>query len=297
MDAALVRAFLAAADDRPPDGSGIARVRAGLEILGRPDVRLLVAALRGPGAPVVARYARRILEAAGAPTGRPDDPLDDTLFAWAGTEAASAAYSLGASRPDLGELTRAEVTLLLGVTAVAASSRRVVLLVDGSPIDTPTLFDAVTADVLALGGPVGLLAAVLGEVPRGRPVVIVPAPPGSSARIAKDPEGPENPEDPEDAMESNDAIGRMDRYEEIDPIAADRGLALVRAGREFAVIRREGVIDVTVAGETYVGLAAAAGDDPWQVAAGVATALAIATRGIRMRPEWVARGVAAAAAE
>jgi len=291
VDAALVRAFLAAADDRPPDGSGIARVRAGLEILGRPDVRLLVAALRGPGAPVVARYARRVLEAAGAPTGRPDDPLNDTLFAWAGTEAASAAYSLGASRPDLGELTRAEVTLLLGVTAVAASSRRVVLLVDGSPIDTPTLFDAVTADVLALGGPVGLIAAALGGVPRGRPVVIVPAPPGTSARISKDPEGPE------DSLESHDAIGRMDRYEEIDPIAADRGLALVRAGREFSVIRREGVIDVTVAGETYVGLAAAAGDDPWQVAAGVATALAIATRGIRMRPEWVARGVAAAAAE
>jgi len=285
VDAALVRAFLAAADDRPPDAAGIARVRAGLEILGRPDVRLLVAAVRGPGAPVVARYARRILEAAGASTGRPDDPLDDALLAWAGTEAASAVYSLGATRPDLGELTRAEVLLLLGLTAVAASSRRVVLLVDGGPIGALALFDAVTADVLALSGPAGPIAAALGSVPAGRAVVVMPASPDLSGRISIDPRDPKDP------------IDRVDRNDEIDRIAADRGLAVVRAGREFSAAWRDGVIDVTVAGETYAGLAAAVNDDPWHVAAGVATALAIAAQGIRMRPEWVARGVNAAATE
>jgi len=270
VDAALVREFLAATDDRPADASGIARVRAGLEILGRPDIRYLVATVRGPGAPVVARYARGILEAAGAPTGTPDDPLEDALLGWAGTEVASAGYSLGASRPDLGELSRAEITLLLGLTALAAANRRVVLLVDEGALGGPTLFDAVAADALALIGPAGAVAEALGGVPAGRPVVVTPAPPDSAPLAHTD---------------------------QIDRIAADRGLALVRAGREFSAVRREGVLDVTVAGEAYTGLAPAGADDSWHVATGVATALAVALLGIRMRPEWVVRGVSAAAAE
>ena len=265
-----MRAFLAALDDRPPDSSGIARVRAGLEILGRPDIRYLVATVRGPGAPIVARYARGILEAAGAPTGRPDDPLEDALFARAGTEVASAGYALAASRPDLGELSRAEVTLLLGLTALAAASRRVVLLVNEGAISGPTLFDAVAADAVALVGPTGAVAAALGAVPAGQPVVVVPASPDPAP---------------------------LSRAAEIDRVAADRGLALVLAGREFSAARRGAVVDVTVAGEAYTGLAPAGDDDPWLVAAGIATALAIAIHGIRMRPEWVARGVSAAAAE
>jgi len=273
VDAALVRAFIAALDDGSPDASGIARVRAGLEILGRPDIRYLVATVRGPGALVVARYARGILEAAGAPTGTPDDRLEDALLAPAGTEVASAGYSLGASRPELGELSRAEFTLLLGLTALAAASRRVVLLVDDGAISDPTLFDAVAADALALVGPAGAVAAALGGVTAGRPVVVVPAPTDAAAP------------------------DQQDQSAQLDRIAADRGLALVLARREFSVARRDGVVDVTVAGEAYTGLAPAGDDDPWLVAAGIATALAIALHGIRMRPEWVARGVSAAAAE
>lgn len=266
MDAALVRAFLAATDDRPPDGSAIARVRAALEILGRPDIRYLVATLRGPGGRIVARYARRILEAAGAPTATSDDPLGEALFGLVGTEVASAAYSLGASRSELGEPSRRELELLIGLTAAAAASRRVLLLVDEDPVGDPVLVDAVAADVVRLGGPDEEIASALGDFPAGRPVVVGPL------------------DDPEVAAR----IGR---------IGTDRGLALVQAGREFSVVRRDGALDVIVAGETYAGLISASGHDPWLVAAGIATALAVGLLGIRMRPEWVVRGVSAAAAE
>lgn len=266
-----MRAFLAAADERTADPAGVARVRAGLEILGRPDIRYLVASVRGAGAATIARYARAILEAAGAPTGTPGDPLGDGLFGAAGTEAASAGYSLGASRPELGELSRAELTLLLELTALAASNRRVVLLVDPGPVAAPTLFDAVAADVLAFSGPEDEIAAALGAVPAGRPVIVLP--PSPPAEVAAD--GPDR----------------------LDAVGTDRGIALLRAGRDVKVERRDGALAVTVAGETYDHLASAARDDPWHVAAGVATALAVGLLGIRMRPEWVARGVSAAAAE
>lgn len=266
-----MRAFLAAADDRPADPAGVARVRAGLEILGRPDIRYLVATIRGAGAATVSRYARAILDAAGAPTGMLGDPIREELFAMAGTEAASTGYSLGASRPELGELSRADLTLLLELTALAAANRRVVLLVDAGPIVAPVLLDAIAADVSVFNGPEDEIARALAAVPAGRPVVVVP---------------PDHP--------SPASSGDRDR---LDAVAGERGLAILRAGREFSVQRRDGAIAVTVAGETYDGLLPAAGDDPWHVAAGVATALAVALLGIRMRPEWVARGVSAAAAE
>lgn len=241
-------------------------MRVGLEILGRPDIRYLVASLRGPGARIVARYARGILEAAGAPTATPEDLLEEALLGRIGTEVASAAYSLGASRPELGELSRRELTLLIGLTAAAAASRRVVLLVDEDAVGRPVLGDAVAADVVALSGPDEAIASALGDLPAGRPVVVgPPQDPGAAARIGR--------------------------------IGADRGLALILAGRDLSVERRDGGLDVTVAGETYAGLTAPPGHDPWLVAAGVATALAVGLLGIRMRPEWVFRGVGAAAAE
>lgn len=263
-----MRAFLAAAEDRPPDQAGAARVRAGLEILGRPDIRYLVATVRGPGAPAIARYARAILEAAGAAVGSPGDAIDDELFGVAGTEAASAGYSLGASRPELGDLTRGELRLLLALTALAAANRRVVLLVDPAPVTAPTLFDAPAADVSVFSGPEDDIALVLAGAPAGRPVVVLPP-------------------DPSLAL-------HPDR---LDAVGAERGLAILRAGREFSLEQDDGRLAVTVAGETYADLPVRPGDDPWHVATGAATALAIALLGIRMRPEWVARGVRAAAAE
>lgn len=257
-----MRAFLAASDDRPPDPAGVARVQAGLEILGRPDIRYLVATIRGTGAATIARYARAILDAAGASTGMIGDPLSEELFAAAGTEAASTGYSLGASRPELGELSRGDLTLLLGLTALAAANRRVALLVDAGPIVGAVLLDAVAADVSVFSGLDEDIARALATVPDGRPVVVLP---------------------PEPLVSS----GWVDRG----------GPALLRAGREFSVERQDSGLAVTVAGETYAGLPSAARDDPWHLAAGVATALAVALLGIRMRPEWVARGVRAAAAE
>lgn len=156
--------------------------------------------------------------------------------------------------------------MLIGLVAAASSSRRVVLLVDEGPVGGPALADAVAADVVMLSGPEDAIASRLGELPAGLPVVVGPfADPASGARIGR--------------------------------IGADRGLALVLAGRDFSVGRDEDTVDVTVAGESYAGLTPAAGDDRWLVAGGIAAALAVGSRGVRMRPEWVGRGVAAAAAE
>lgn len=266
MDAALVRAFIAATDERPADTAGVERIRAALEILGRPDIRYLVATIRGPGAAVIARYARAILEVAGAPTGGPADPIADQLLAAAGTEVASAMYSLGASRPELGEMSQEELTLVLGLAALAATNRRVVLLADGRPLEAPSLVDAVTADVVVLSGTGPALLEALRNAPRDRPVVIA------------------------GAETDGDATGR-------EAIATERGLSLLRSGREFSWAVDGMGLAVTVAGETYAGLAPAPRDEPPAVAAGVTTALAIALLGVRMRPEWVERGVSRGAAE
>lgn len=266
MDAALVRAFIAATDERPADAAGVERIRAALEILGRPDIRYLVATIRGPGAAVIARYARSILEVAGAATGGPSDPIGDELLAAAGTEIASAMYSLGASRPELGEMSREELSLLLGLAALAARSRRVALLADEGPLGAASLVDAVTADVLVLSGTGPALLDALRNAPRDRPVVIV------------------------DAETDGDAAGR-------EAIAVERGLSLLRSGREFSWAVGGTGLAVTVAGETYAGLAPAPRDEPAEVAAGVTTALAIALLGVRMRPDWVERGVSRGAAE
>src|SRR5579859_1900588 len=140
VDASLVRAYLGALPDVPPDAKAVERVRFCLSTLQTPDVRYLLATVVGPGAARVADVISAVTEAAGAPTGVlgrsladvtiGGAPLDDALLGRAGTLSASSGYQLADSRPDLGELSRRDGTILLGMTAFAEASQRVAILVD-----------------------------------------------------------------------------------------------------------------------------------------------------------------------
>src|SRR6266508_2650489 len=140
VDAPLVRAYLEALPHLPSDGKALERVRFCLAALQSPDVRYLVAAVVGPDAGEIARVTAAVLRAAGAPTGIlgrslaattiDGAPIDDGLLARAGTLTAASGYQLADLGRDLGELTRHEASVILGLTAFAEASQRVALLVE-----------------------------------------------------------------------------------------------------------------------------------------------------------------------
>ena len=258
MDAALVRELLQTLDDRADDAGTVARVRAYLEALGRPDVRYLVALIRGPGAAVVARYARGVLEAAGASVAALDDPLDDALLAAAGTSVGAIAYQLAAG---LGPISRHEAEALIAFVAQAEASRRVLLLADVEMDPRAPLHGAVPDVVTVAGGSDASVAAAIADAPDRRPFVMAPREPAGI----------------EDAMRG-------------------RPLPYVLGGRDFVVAASGSTLALAVGDERYPELALGAGDDPALAATGIVTALAIASFGVRIRPEWVELGARAAAA-
>ena len=261
MDASLVREFLGTLPDRPPDDGTVARTRAYLEAIGRPDVRYLVGTVRGEGAAIVARYARGVLEAAGASVAAADDPLDDPLLAIAGTSVATMGYQLAATHPELGELSRREAETLLAFVAHAEASRRVLLLVDDA-LDPRAPLHGAMPDVIAVARSSDeQLAAAIADAPERRPFVIA-------------------------ARDVNAAERAM----------SVRVLPYVLGGRDFVASRSGSTLDLAVGGERYGALALGAGDDPDLAATGIVTGLAIAAFGVRMRPEWVELGARAAAA-
>lgn len=256
-----MREFLVTLPDRPDDAGTVARIRAYLEALGRPDVRYLVGAIRGGGARVVARYARGVLEAAGAGVAAADDPLDDPLLAIAGTSVAATAYQLSALHPELGELSRRDVDALVAFVAHAEASRRVLLLVDEALDPWAPLHGAVP-DVIAIARASDeAVAAAIADAPDRRPLVLAP-------RAA-------------------DGIAGAMR---------GRELPYVLGGRDFTAAASGGTLTLAVGDERYVELALGGGDDPELAATGIVTALAIGSLGVRMRPEWVEQGARAAAA-
>ena len=260
MDASLVREFLLTLPDRPRDDGTVLRMRAHLEALGRPDVRYLVGTIRGGGAATIARYARAVLEAAGAPVGMPDDPLDDALLAIAGTSVAAIAYHTASLHPELGELSRGDAETLVAFVAHAEASRRVLLLVD-EPLDPRAPVHGAVPDVIAIGrSSDDALATAIADAPERRPFVLAPR--GEAERIL-----------------------------------AARALPYVLGGRDFAVEAGASAFTLTVGEERYAELRLGPGDDPALAATGVIAALAIAAFGVRMRPEWVERGADAAARE
>ena len=256
-----MREFVATLPDRPDDTATVARVRTYLEALGRPDVRYLVGTVRGGGARVVVRYARAVLEAAGATVGAADDPIDDPLLAIAGTSVATIAYQLSASHPELGEPSRRDAETLVAFVAHAEASRRVLLLVDEA-VDPRAPVHGALPDVIAIGRATDhAVAAVIADAPERRPVILAP----------------------------RDAAG-------IDGAMRARALPYVLGGRDFVVSGSGTMLDLAIGDEHYMGLALGPSDDPDLAATGIVTALAIAALGVRMRPEWVELGAQAAAA-
>lgn len=258
MDASLVREFLRSLSDRPADDHTVPRIRAYLEALGRPDVRYLLGLVRGSGAPTIVRYARGVLEAAGATVGLLEDPLDDPLLAVSGTSVAAIVYQLGS---QLGELSRRDAETLIAFVAHAEDSRRVLLLTDAA-LDARAPIHGAVPDVVAVG-PIADddLALAIADAPERRPFVLAP----------------------------------RDR-DRAEAALATRGLPYVLGGRDFGVRIDGAGLEITVRDERYDALAVGPGDDPALAATGIVTGLAIASFGVRMRTEWVERGAEIAAA-
>ena len=260
MDAALVREFLSTLPDRADDAGTVPRIRAYLEALGRPDVRYLVGTIRGGGAPTVARYARAVLEAAGASVASAGDALDDPLVAIAGPSVAAIAYQLAALHPELGELSRRDAEALLVFVAHAEASRRVLLLLDEA-IDPRAALHGAVPDVVAIAHAADdALAAAIADAPERRPFVIAP----------------------------RELAG-------IDALLKARAIPYVVGGRDFVVESSGSAFALAVGDERYPALALGPQDDPDLAATGVVAALAIASFGVRMRAEWVELGAGAAA--
>ena len=263
MNATLVHEFLSSLEDRAGDRRTLERVRVCLEMLGRPDVRYLVATIRGNGSTTVARYARGVLQAAGAPTADLTDPLADVDLERAGTQVASAVYQLGIVRPELGELSRREAGTLIALTAAAEASFRVMLLVD-EDADPQAPLLAVAGDLVVLVRmDVERIGAAIAEVPDRRPLLVGRVGDAAAARA--------------------------------EEAALARELPLVLGGRDFEVQIGAAGMDLRVAGERYPALAIGPGDDPELAATGIVAALGIGTLGVRMRPDWVELGARAAA--
>jgi len=256
-----VRAFLLTLPDTPPDPGTVPRIRGYLEALGRPDVRYLVGAIRGGGARVIARYARDVLEAAGASVAAADDPLEDPLIAIAGTSVAAIAYQLGALRPELGPISRRDAEALVAFVAHAEASRRVLLFADEA-FDPWAPLHGARPDVIAIGrASVDAVAAAIADAPDRRAIVLAP----------------------------RETSG-------IDAAMRARALPYVLGGRDFVVTASGKTLTLAVGDERYAELALGPRDDPELAATGIVTALAIAAQGVRMRPEWVELGARSAAA-
>jgi hypothetical protein len=264
VNAPLVREFLRSLADRDDDAHTVPRMRAYLEALARPDMRYLVGIIRGAGAGVVVRYARGVLESAGASVHGPDDPLDDALLAKAGTSVAATAYQLTATRRDLGEVSRREAEALIRFVAAAEASRRALLLTDEALAEfTPirgVLPDVVTVAV----APADAVAAAIADVPDRKLAVL-------SRREAAD-------------------------IEALEASARARDVSVILGGRDFVVEAGTVTMALSVGDERYPELAVGLDDDPELAATGIVTALALGAFGVRMRPEWVESGARAAAA-
>lgn len=271
VDAALVRTYLAALPDVPPDEKALERVRFCLSTLQTPDVRYLVATVVGPHAPAVGRVIAAVTAAAGAPTGLlgrslaevtlGGAPIDDALLGPAGTLSAASGYQLADTRSDLGELSRRDGTVLLALTAFAEASQRVAVLID----DAADPWDPAHAPrpdlVVIASGDADVARGALALVPDGCPCVVAPV-----ADAARD---------------------------ELGARAAERGIPLLTGGHDHRVEERDGRWTFLVRDDPYVTFDPPPGIGPRETSTGLAAALALGLMGIRMREEWLLAGLAA----
>jgi len=275
VDAPLVRAYLEALPDLPSDGKALERVRFCLAALQSPDVRYLVAAVVGPDAGEIARVTAAVLRAAGAPTGIlgrslaattiDGAPIDDGLLARAGTLTAASGYQLADLGRDLGELTRHEASVILGLTAFAEASQRVALLVDEAVSPTDVVH-APRPDLLVVGT-VDRDGAdrALALVPEGGPAVV--------------------------SLLADDARAHVEER------VAESGTPTLIGGRDHRLEERDGRLVFVVRDDPYVAFDPVAGIAPSALATGIAAALALGVMGIRMREDWITTGIASLGAE
>lgn len=250
-------------------------MRTCLASLQSPDVRCLVAPVLGPGASDVARVAAAVLKAAGARTGIlgrsladtsvDGDPIDEALLGRAGTLAAEAGYQLQATHAELGELARRDGIVVVGLTAFAEAGQRVALLLD----EEVTVSDPAHAplpDLVVLGNvDARTVDRALALVPEGRPAVVAPL--------------------------ADDARARVEAR------AAEAGTPMLLGDRDHRLVERDGKLELYVRDERYVTFEPVPGIPAWQLATGIAAALALGVMGIRMREDWVLAGIGALRAE
>jgi dihydrofolate synthase/folylpolyglutamate synthase len=268
--------------------AGLRRTAKLLDLLGRPDVRYLVAQVAGTnGKGSTAAMLAAVLEAAGARTGLYTSPhlsrweeririsgaiIDDDLLARAGALVLDAALSLD---PAEGELTRFEFWTSLACVAFGLASCRAAVL----EVGLGGRYDATTAarvdlavitrigldHTAILGTTVEAIAAEKAAIMRARmPAVASPQVPAA-----------------------RDVI-----------VARAQALAapLLLGGRDFRWARTTEGLDVTVLEQTYAGLRVPLKGlfQDENAATAVASALALGTLGIKIRPEEIERGIAAA---
>ena len=291
-----MRAYVRALPDYEVSGAmpfagkdaGLRRTAKLLDLLGRPDVRYLVAQVAGTnGKGSTAAMLAAVLEAAGARTGLYTSPhlsrweeririsgaiIDDDLLARAGALVLDAALSLD---PAEGELTRFEFWTSLACVAFGLASCRAAVL----EVGLGGRYDATTAarvdlavitrigldHTAILGTTVEAIAAEKAAIMRARmPAVVSPQVPAARDVIVT----------------------------RAQALAAP----LLLGGRDFRWARTTEGLDVTVLEQTYAGLRVPLKGlfQDENAATAVASALALGTLGIKIRPEEIERGIAAA---
>ncbi|TMD61057.1 MAG: bifunctional folylpolyglutamate synthase/dihydrofolate synthase [Chloroflexi bacterium] len=295
LDAATVRALVRQLPDYEVAGgspfagaeAGLRRTAKLLDLLGRPDIRYLVAQVAGTnGKGSTAAMIASILEAAGARTGLYTSPhlarweeririsgevVDDDMLARAGALVLDAALQLS---PDDGELTRFEFWTALACVSFGLSSCRAAVL----EVGLGGRYDATTAARvdLAVITRIGLdHTAILGAS--------IPAIAREKAAIIR---------------ERMPTVSAPQVHAARDVIVATAGEAaapLLLGGRDFNWRRTPEGLDVMVLEQTYAGLRLPlrGAYQEENAATAVTAALALGTLGIKLNPEMVSAGIAA----
>jgi dihydrofolate synthase/folylpolyglutamate synthase len=296
LDADTIRAYVRALPDYEVSGgtpfaakdAGLRRTARLLDLLGRPDVRYLVAQVAGTnGKGSTATMVASVLEAAGARTGLYTSPhlarweerirvsgsiIDDELLGRAGALVLDAALQLDV---EGGTLTRFEFWTALACVAFGLASCRAAVL----EVGLGGRFDATTAARvdLAVITRIGLdhtavLGADIGQIAAEKAAIMRQRMPAVSA--------PQLPEARDVILDRADALGAP----------------LLLGGRDFSWVRGPAGLDVTVLDQTYAGLRVPLRGiyQEENAATAVAAALAMGALGIKLAPDVVARGIAAA---
>ncbi|HKW78322.1 MAG TPA: cyanophycin synthetase, partial [Candidatus Limnocylindria bacterium] len=296
LDADTIRAYVRELPDYEVTGgspfagkdAGLRRTTKLLDLLGRPDVRYLVAQVAGTnGKGSTAAMLSSSLEAAGARTGLFTSPhlarweeririsgavIGDALLAESGALVLDAALQLEAAE---GDLTRFEFWTALACVAFGLAACRAAVL----EVGLGGRYDATTAarvdlavitrigldHTAILGNSVEEIATEKAAIMRARmPTVSAPQEPAAREIITS----------------------------RADALAAP----LLLGGRDFTWVRTPEGLDVTVFAQTYAGLRLPLRGlfQDENASTAVAAALAMGTLGIKMRPEMIEAGIASA---